>query len=462
MNSPSVSQTNPKRRTSQELRDKCWFNYYAGYAPEFVQNTLNRFDLSPDAVVLDPWNGSGTTATVARRSGFQVYGYDLNPIMAIVAKARLLDIDSVSESLESLCNNILQQAKKTYRSSLKSSHVPEDPLCVWFESDSVAIWRSIEFSIRRIYMAQSFSRCRLPYLENQGFNHWVSATSPLAAFFYTALFRTIRSEARERRSSNPTWNKKPRNEDELLRSSLSYVESLFSQQVTELTSILAAEATLCRENFRIQSNANQQNCAVVPTIAQVEVACSTRLPLPSASVHAIITSPPYCTRIDYAVLTVLELALLGVNKDQFKALRQSLIGTTTVPREQPTFLEQWGIECLSFLKKVENHDSHASKSYYLKNLTDYYAKVHSSLTEAERVMAPGARYAIVVQDSFYKDIHNDLPLIVKQMGENLGWRCEDEQVHLVSHTLAGVNPRVKTYRQHSGAAEKVLFFVKPV
>ncbi|WP_410712175.1 DNA methyltransferase [Bradyrhizobium sp. BEA-2-5] len=40
-------------------------------------------------VVLDPWNGSGTTTSVANGAGLTAVGIDINPAMAVVAKARL-------------------------------------------------------------------------------------------------------------------------------------------------------------------------------------------------------------------------------------------------------------------------------------------------------------------------------------------------------------------------------------
>jgi hypothetical protein len=60
----------------------------------------------------------------------------------------------------------------------------------------------------------------------------------------------------------------------------------------------------------------------------IEVASSESLPIGDKSVDFILTSPPYCTRIDYAVATMPELALIGykLNSD-FKSLRKQLIGT---------------------------------------------------------------------------------------------------------------------------------------
>ena len=68
----------------------------------------------------------------------------------------------------------------------------------------------------------------------------------------------------------------------------------------------------------------------------LQVASSEKLPLAEASVDIVLASPPYCTRIDYAVATSVELSLLGFVRDAgFRDLRRGLIGTTTVPKVAP-------------------------------------------------------------------------------------------------------------------------------
>ena len=86
-----------------------WYDYYAGYSPDFVRDVLMYLNLNDDAVVLDPWNGSGTTTQVAEDIGYFAIGYDINPVIVIVAKARRLD-PGVFASLFSLCNDLLKKA----------------------------------------------------------------------------------------------------------------------------------------------------------------------------------------------------------------------------------------------------------------------------------------------------------------------------------------------------------------
>ena len=88
----------PKRTSKTMAGSRAeWFPYYAGFSAGFVEDTIDQLDLKPRAVILDPWLGAGTTSEVATAKGYWVRGYDLNPAMLLVARARLLATDSAEE-----------------------------------------------------------------------------------------------------------------------------------------------------------------------------------------------------------------------------------------------------------------------------------------------------------------------------------------------------------------------------
>lgn len=78
----------PKRgRQCLEGREG-WFPYYAGFSEAFASSAIASCNLKGAMTVLDPWNGSGTTTSAARRLGHCAIGFDLNPVMVVVARAR--------------------------------------------------------------------------------------------------------------------------------------------------------------------------------------------------------------------------------------------------------------------------------------------------------------------------------------------------------------------------------------
>jgi DNA modification methylase len=80
----------PKRNKRLQTGWEGFFPYYAGYPELFARELLKSARLPHGAVVLDPWNGSGTTTYIATSLGLDSIGIDLNPVMIIVARARLL------------------------------------------------------------------------------------------------------------------------------------------------------------------------------------------------------------------------------------------------------------------------------------------------------------------------------------------------------------------------------------
>jgi len=73
-------------------------------------------------------------------------GFDLNPVMVIIAKARLLPA-SEADSVEPLGSKIVEQAKKIFIAAN-----PTDPLTIWFGKTTAGVFRSLEISIRNHLM----------------------------------------------------------------------------------------------------------------------------------------------------------------------------------------------------------------------------------------------------------------------------------------------------------------------
>src|SRR5690349_15349115 len=98
---------NPKRTRSRS-RPSDWYPFYAGFSYEFAHTLISSARLTAGAIVMDGWNGSGTTTSVATAIGLVSRGFDLNPVMVIVAKARLLN-NSDRLGLPSLTKEIIQK-----------------------------------------------------------------------------------------------------------------------------------------------------------------------------------------------------------------------------------------------------------------------------------------------------------------------------------------------------------------
>jgi len=272
--------------------------------------------------------------------------------------------------------------------------------------------------------------------------------SSLAAFFYVALFRTVRQLLTTFGTTNPTWLKIPSSAAARLRPTSALVRTTFCEQVTAMATWLSGAT-----HFTSGAPISGQQ-------VEITVADSQSLPLAANSVDAVIGSPPYCTRIDYIVATRPELALLGYNGDALREIRDRMIGTTTINSEMPVAKSEWGPACNAFLKGVRTHKSRASDTYYWKNHVQYFDGLQASLCEVRRILRPRASCVLVVQDSYYKEIRNDLPTYITEMAGQLGLSLRNRYDYDVKYTFAGLHEHRKTYRSHATAIESVLWFVR--
>jgi len=385
--------------------------------------------LPADALLLDGWNGSGTTTSVANALGYNCCGFDLNPVMVVVAKARLLSKREHS-SIGPLAAEIIHKA------SLDTGEpLPDDPLVSWMGPKSANDIRKLERAIQLLLV--DHNDYQLPSTRKD-FN----LLSGIGAFLYLGLFRTVRKLTNRFVASNPTWIKTPRELQVRLRPHTETIFRVFREQV--LAMVDPGQIELFE---KIESSQTT-----------ISIGNSESLPLPEKSVHFSLSSPPYCTRIDYAVATKPELAVLGYTSVKFRELRKSLLGTSTVPRIASLESGEWGSTCRTFLNTVRNHNSKASKSYYYKNHVQYFHGIFNSLRELNRVLTKEGTGVLVVQDSFYKNVKNDLPEIVVEMASAIGLKLIRRKNFNHSRTMANLNPAVRRYRESFSATESVLVF----
>jgi hypothetical protein len=149
-----------------------FFPYYAGYPEQFARTLIESARLPGEAIILDPWNGSGTTTYAASQLGYSCHGIDLNPVMGIVARARLLP-PSEADSIQPLVRDLIKGVRSDTRLEA------DDPLLSWFRTPCVAVIRGVERRFREHLIGDRT-------LTPEGVK--LDQMSGLAATFYVALF----------------------------------------------------------------------------------------------------------------------------------------------------------------------------------------------------------------------------------------------------------------------------------
>ncbi|RYZ17902.1 MAG: hypothetical protein EOO70_00560 [Myxococcaceae bacterium] len=400
-----------------------WFPYYAGYSSGFVREALAGLGAKPGWTVLDPWNGAGTTTAVADALGCDAIGFDINPVAALVAAARLERSANTSHSA-GLANEFLAVAGRN-----ELNVADDDPLLDWLSLRVTRRYRSIEGAVLSLLGTKDGVKVNLQ----------AETPPPFAAFFILCLVRTAKRFARMKENSNPTWVTPEKRGDTRT--------DTFDRAFLAMVATCAADA----------EKAALARSSVRSTVSTVSLADARALPLEDSSIDAVVTSPPYCTRIDYFRATAFELAALGIGPDgeRFRALRSSAMGTNLMRRTTPDVGPQPNA-VRQLLKRISKHPSKASNTYYYKNYSQYFDDARRSIAGICRVLKPGATALLVVQSSYYKDILVPLGDLYSALGEELGFSARVVLRVPVRRVLALINPRAMQHEAERRYSEDVV------
>lgn len=410
----------PKRLLASRELD-AWYPYYAGFSTVFARRVLESLQLPAHARVLDPWNGSGTTTCAAYELGLETTGIDLNPVASIIATGKLaalaLDEDVLDRAIDALAERFRR------RSTVR--HI--DELRVWLDPQSANLMSRLVKEATSIGEGIAARSRRLKV--ETGF-------SPVTSFLLLCLLRSCRQLAIKRCWSNPTWVK---------------VREPGSVKVGELRAAFIHTAkTFLREakERRVRPGGR----------ARLVTADARGVATHGEGVDVILTSPPYCTRIDYAMTMGFELAALGLGAEKdFRALRERLMGTPVLrggPRNvSPVFAPL--VE--SVLRRISAHPSWASSGYYRRNLQQYFLDAQAAVDGMSKVLRPGGVGLVVVQNSYYKEIEIDLPELYASMAKVAGFREASVPFHVpVRSFFAGINGRAARHLTERAYREAVV------
>jgi hypothetical protein len=420
----------PKRNSQTQQGWAGFFPYYAGYPEVFAERLLASANIRPCGTVLDPWNGSGTTTYTASRGGFESTGIDLNPVMGVVARARVLAATE-SDCLMPLSEEILAKATR-FPTSLRN----DDPLLDWFGPSTASWIRRVEEAAREILVGAD---------AKQG-GDALDSISSIASTYYVALFVVCREVAYAFQSSNPTWLRKRKPKERRASWSRAKLEGRFRSIISEMSAALMSRTSV-------------GHCAPIRLLTADTASELDK----SIKADLVLTSPPYCTRLDYTAATRLQLAVLFPLLATSPAeLSRRMTGSVRVPVRRIDADDAWGPTCNKFLRSVTEHKSKASAGYYAKTHLDYFSKIYRSLDNISSAIRPGGAVIMVVQDSYYKDIHNDLPTILTEMGAERGLILRRRDDFTLNRSLADRHPHTRRYRPTIDATESVLCFERSV
>lgn len=300
-----------------------------------------------DGVVLDPFMGSGTTLIEGLTTGRVSFGLDIDPLARMIAQAKT--DGPCAERIERLIGELA--ARWTAPATVLTPPMPD---------------------IR-------------------DFGHWFTTD---AWGWLQSLFATIRDlecDARDRRFLLVVFSsvlRRVSNADD--QSQKTYVSGTLPKSPPD------ARSTFLRAAERAVAGLRELEMALPDSAAPVRIpehgdACA--MPLESASVDLVVTSPPYLDSVDYMYNLMLEYfwlgPMLGVpTRAAFNQMRRRPVGAKNPAAGSPL------PACLRELVAFEHLPSDRREP-----ASTYFGMMQRHFAEASRCLKPGGRYVLVVGNS---------------------------------------------------------------
>ncbi len=390
----------PSPKLNSLEKSRAFYPYYAGFSESFVSAMLDYLGVREGSTILDPWNGSGTTTCLASKRGAAAIGYDLNPVLTIVARAR--SASTIDAELAGLA------------------------------------WRRVKKHLSSTgTVLEHCTRIYSQILGGPGVSRRVTLTEGARALILCSLLGTVRKNFQHAKTRNPAWF-----------SDVGEPGAVDCDAV-----ILEVTSELARISHCIEYYATLETASVAPILHTADFLTFDNT---LRSVDTILTSPPYLTRLDYVKATLPELMLLGrFSPICIKHLRLQMMGSPLVGNDAPSAKPAWGSHALEIVEMVAAHPSKASSSYYLRFFLKYFSALELAISRMSKIIRPNGRACLVVQSSYYKEILVDLPTIVQQMGEANGFLAVSRFDFAWNRSIAGINTRAST-AGHSAIESAVL------
>lgn len=402
-----------------------WYSYYAGFSDSFVSHYISYYAKKIDnPLVLDPWNGGGTTTLVSSNLGYNSIGYDINPVALIISKAKLFDPSQID------IEDIKRTVNPVEFENVEKSQIGSDLLFNWFSEKTVQLIRNASAVINRKLTPNGYTSLKSIDIEK---------IDCRTAFFNLVLFKTVKTLCTNAFCSNPVWIKLEKQEQEIDCTAKEFWDTYFSaleSLINSYTPIINANALIGRADSR-------------------------HIPLKQGTVNIVMTSPPYCTRVDYVISSSIELAVIGYSRDEIEALRNDMIGTPTIGNVPVGEINEINsITAQRALRKIHSHHSKAAKTYYYKTYFQYFASMQSSVQEIDRVLAKDGIVMLVIQDSYFKDILVDVSKCIREMFYNLGYQYVFSRRFKASNNMRYINTKSRQYNTNTSVDEKLIVLRK--
>ena len=353
------------------------YRYKEAFAFRFIEEFISRFELNEKDFIFDPFCGMGTTLFASSQKGIPSIGTDKLPIAVFIAKTLPL-FYGLKEG----------QLQKTFEKLKARVHkVPPASIALDVAIMKVAFPDEILLKLRRW-------KTVIDDLE-----------SPLKDVFLLLFFSVLESCSYTSKDGQ-------------------FLRLIRDKKVADPEEAIEIKVREAETDIRLIKEFGWDKAIQLPAVYSGDTRNLTDIPFPRQPT-AILTSPPYANRYDYTRTYSLELCFHFVkNFEELKALRFGILRSHIEAKvdSEETAPHKSVKEVVDILKE---------RGKALNNpriplmLTAYFVDMQMVIKEWARVLADGAKVALVVDNVRFEGEMLPVDLVLSEMAEEAGFEVKE-------------------------------------
>lgn len=390
-----------------------WCKYREGFSASLVRYLVSKIGIS-EGTILDPFAGSGTTLLTAAELGLASIGIELLPSGAEIIKVRrdIFHGDKIKLSRE------IRKATANRQWTKVGERLPFEHLRI----TRGAFSPENELQLERFLFEST--------KEEQPLLRQVLRFAAMCVLEDISFTRKDGQYLRWDQRSGRGIGKRPFD-----KGTIRTFNDAISEKLIQIANDIEG-----RESQATLFDANSHP-KIAGKVDFVVGSCLDIVPqIAGSSISGIITSPPYCNRYDYTRTYALELAMLGIDEEGVRQLRQTMLSCTVENKDKTDLRQKFGE--ITFQRATKCYESHRTLQLIIEYLDlckrdkainnpgivrmvkNYFFELALLIFSSIHTLKPGAPFVMVNDNVRYNGAHIPVDLILSDFAENAGFDVE--------------------------------------
>lgn len=369
-----------------------WYQFKEGYSKDLVHLTLGSLGISVNSC-LDPFAGSGTTPLACQEIGIRCHSIEVNPFLHHMAKTKLntsYTVKGFDSAVSVLKSYLIQQAGATFATPSMSTITENPRRSKWLFNQPVLQ-----------------ALLTLHHCSKQLASPYADLFSVVISSILTEVGNTVKDGKCVRYKKNWRNNK--------------FLEQDVYDIFFERTHIFREDMYFIEQrDWLVPSNADF--CMHGSALEHLNH-------IPSNTIDAVITSPPYLNSFDYTDVYMPELWVLGFvhNYQDVRRLRKTTI-RSHVQVKWKTDESDFDDTIRSLIGDVLNGQPSLWNDTIPHMIGGYFLDLRETLIAIKRVLRPNGRLCIVVGTSSYNKVTIPTDLLIARIASIVGFKFEEMRI----------------------------------